>query len=270
MRPILFFLSVLCIPALCAGQSRVNSLTPKWMHSAPKSKSKVIQYKTIILINPSEQNVSTLALGELARNVENEWTIQEREMYSQANKLRREGTRIVENDRVQIDTIEIHADGKVVTLNCKLADEFWGIKDGVKRYYALYQLSANRYAVFDKVYPTNYYGIGPLFMSVIPGVGQYYKGDPVKGSLFMGGCLVTGIGAFFLENQRQAYKNQLSQTHDINLIRKLSANEQNCATARNVTIGLAAAAYLYNLIDAAIAPGARKVKVKPGGVNFSF
>lgn len=270
MKNFLILACLLGVPVICAGQSRANNLTPKWMHSIPKAKSSRIQFETIDLINPSGQNVGTLALGELARKVNNEWDVRTHNMNLETNKTLRDKDGIVGSVREKIDTIEVHADGKNITLNCMLADEWWVTKKGRSHYYALYQLAADRNVVFDRVYPTNDYGVGPFFMSIIPGAGQYYKGDPAKGTMFLGGCLATGLTALFLENQHEACVSQLSQTHDINQIRKLSADQQNYATARNVTIGITAALYLYNLIDAAIAPGARRVKVKPGGVNFNF
>ena len=270
MRHFLILVCLLSVPVICAGQSRANNLTPKWMHSTPKAKSNRIQFETIDLINPSGQNVGTLALGELARKVNNEWDVRTHNMNLETNKTLRDKDGIVGSIREKIDTIEVHADGKNITLNCMLADEWWVTKKGRSHYYALYQLAADRNVVFDRVYPTNDYGAAPLFMSIIPGVGQFYKGDVLKGSLFLGGCAATGAGVVFLESQRKACRNQLSQTHDINRIRSLSADEQNYAIARNVTIGVTAALYLYNLIDAAIAPGARRVRVTSGGVNYSF
>lgn len=267
-RLILFFLLV---PTLCLGQSRSNRLVPKWMHSIPKSESSVITYETVFLIDPNVRSVEAEALSQLSRNLGNNAIVKEDAIVVSSEELvnNRRG-RLIDGRFKRSDEIRRNIEGEAVQINYMLADEWWGRKRGQNLYYALYQLSSTPNVVYDNVYATNRYGISPFFMSVIPGVGQFYKGDPVKGSIFMGGCVATGVGAFFLENQRQACENQLSQTHDINMIRKLSADQQNYATARNVTIGITAALYLYNLIDAAIAPGARRVKVKPGGVNFNF
>lgn len=270
MKHLILLSFLLIMPVYCFGQNRANQLTPKWMLSVPKANSTYVKYETVLLRNPKGQSIGVQALGELSRKINNDWTIQSRNMFLQANETERDQTRIVRSDRIQIDTIEVYAEGKIITVNCVLADEWWVDKRGENHYYALYQVASNDYASFDRVYPTNDYGVGPLFMSLIPGTGQFYKGDAMKGSLFLGGCVLGGTGILLLENQRRVCITQMSQTHDINLIKRYSADERNYMIARNVTIGITGALYIFNLIDAAIAPGARRVKTFPGGINYSF
>lgn len=271
MRRVVFLLLLALLPAVvCTAQNRADKLTPKWMRSAPKSQSMGIRYVPVTVMNPQAKGVGAEALEQLSRNIQNDWTISQSIKSSQTDEIRRENGQITGSDRRQVSSIDIMADGEPVTVNCMLADEWWSQKPGDRRYCALYQVATNNYAVFDNVYPTNNYGAGPLFMSIIPGVGQFYKGDPVKGGLLLGGCAVTGAGVVFLESQRKAFVNQMSQTHDVNLIKKYSASERIFAVARNVTIGACAALYIFNLVDAAIAPGARKVNVSPGGINIRF
>lgn len=270
MKRIVFLLLVAALPVFCSGQSRADRLTPRWMHSTVSSHSQGVRYVAVTVVNPSGQGIGAQALDQLARTVQNDWTITQTIKTSQTDILQKENGQLSGSERRQVSVLDIVADGQPVAVNCMLADEWWSQKPGDRRYCALYQLALNSGAVFDNVYPTNDYGATPLFMSIIPGVGQFYKGDVLKGSLFLGGCAATGAGVVFLESQRKACRNQLSQTHDINRIRSLSADEQNYAIARNVTIGVTAALYLYNLIDAAIAPGARRVRVTSGGVNYSF
>lgn len=113
-------------------------------------------------------------------------------------------------------------------------------------------------------------GIGPMLMSLAPGVGQMYKKEYLKGGLMMAGTFA-GIGGIILcESQRQTYAAQVTQTHDINVIRQLQANQQNMLVARNVLIGVTALVYVYNLVDAAVAPGNRRVQVTGNGIAFAF
>lgn len=271
MRKVIILLFLVLVPsAFCAAQNRADKLTPKWMRSTVTTQSMGIRYVSVTVMNPSSKNVGAEALDQLSRNIQNDWTISQSLKSSQTDEIRRENGQITGSDRRQVSTIDIVADGQPVTVNCMLADEWWSRKPGDQRYCALYQVATNNYAVFDNVYPTNQYGIGPMFMSIIPGVGQFYKGDAVKGALLLGGCAATGAGVVFLESQRKAFRDQMSQTHDVNLIKKYSADERNFSVARNVTIGAFAALYIFNLVDAAISPGARKVKVTPGGVSFNF
>lgn len=265
---VLMLATALSVP--CCGQGRDSRLMPKWMRSTVLSQSQGIHYVSVTLMNPSGQEVGALALDQLSRNIQNDWTISQSLKSTQIDRIDRENGHLSGSGRTQMSTVEIMADGQPVTVNCMLADEWWSGKSGDKRYCALYQVAENDHAVFDNVYPTNDYGIAPFFMSIIPGVGQFYKGDAAKGSLLLGGCTLTGVGAIFFENQRKSCRDQMAQTHDVNLIKQYSADERNYKMARNVIIGTTAALYIYNLLDAALAPGARRVKVTPGGVNISF
>lgn len=113
-------------------------------------------------------------------------------------------------------------------------------------------------------------GVGPMLMSLAPGVGQIYKKEYLKGGLLMGGTVAGVTGIVLCESQRQAFAAQMTQTHDINVIRQLQAKEQNMLIARNVFIGLTSVAYVYNLVDAAVAPGKRQVKLTGTGIAYSF
>ena len=44
--------------------------------------------------------------------------------------------------------------------------------------------------------------------------------------------------------------------------------KSNWETGRNICIGAAAAIWIYNMIDAAVAKGARRVEVKPAGRGY--
>ena len=44
--------------------------------------------------------------------------------------------------------------------------------------------------------------------------------------------------------------------------------KSNWETGRNICIGAAAAIWIYNIIDAAVAKGARRVEVKPAGHSY--
>lgn len=78
----------------------------------------------------------------------------------------------------------------------------------------------------------------------------------------MGGCAALAVGVIFTESQRVDYMDKIGRTHDADFILDYLHKADNFETARNICIGTAAALYLYNLIDAIAAPGARRVVVK--------
>ncbi len=118
--------------------------------------------------------------------------------------------------------------------------------------------------IYDKIEVSTKYGAAGLWRSaIVPVWGQMHKGSYLKGGLIMGGIVAGAAGIAAAETQRGAYISKIGQTHD-SKAKKFYANKaDNLATVRNVCIGKAAAVYLYGLIDAIVAPGAKRVIVTP-------
>lgn len=120
--------------------------------------------------------------------------------------------------------------------------------------------------LFDNVTVTDRYGARGLVRSiVIPGWGQLYKGSTLKGCLILGGTAAIAAGIIFTENQRADYVRKIKATHNQNLIKSYRTKRDHFATARNICIGAAAALYVYNLVDAIVAPGASRIVVRNYG-----
>lgn len=101
---------------------------------------------------------------------------------------------------------------------------------------------------------------------IIPGWGQYYAGEKTRG-VFMGiSALATGITALALQldyaNKKDDYNEILSEYYNersieareamvpaVDAIRKRAYDAE---TARNISLGIFAAVYAYNLIDAVL------------------
>ena len=255
-------LSVLLLSLFsAAGQGRMDTrLTPKWLGGQNDSRFKVIR-----LDQPSLSPAA--GLGKLVERLGDDWNVSQSTQLQNYDILERENGRMASGHSRQVSQLDIIADGKPVSVRCMLADEWVSRKGG--GYYALYQV-ADAGRDFVPFHITDRYGATPVFLSLIPGVGQFYKGDALKGSLFLGGCALGGAGVVFLESQRKACISQQQQTHDVNLLKQYSADERNYSIARNIVIGITAALYLYNLIDAGAAPGARRLVVDSNGIRYSF
>ena len=142
-------------------------------------------------------------------------------------------------------------------------DEYWERMDnGDYRYYALFAVSdRGDQTVFDRFDVTRTYGTAPIFMSIIPGAGQLYKGNTVKGWCMLGGA-VLGVGAIvFCENERASYTTKIKEQPKHAQTYKTKAD--NYETARNVAIGVTGALVVWSVIDAAVAPGVTRIKVRP-------
>ena len=120
--------------------------------------------------------------------------------------------------------------------------------------------------VFDRVYKTNSYGVGPAVLSIVPGLGQMYKGSTVKGLCLLTGVAACGVGALLCDNERADYKNKIKEQPQF--AQSYNNKAKNFETARNVCIGVAAAVWLYNIIDAATARGSTKIVVSPAMGTF--
>lgn len=125
----------------------------------------------------------------------------------------------------------------------------------------LYAVSdKNTTPAFDNFTLTHKYGAKPVLMSVIPGVGQIYKGQRAKGYTILcseAALLGVSIGTAVEVNHYKKLKKDNpgfnnSWDSKISFFRNL----------RNTSLIMAGGLYIYNLIDAAVAKGARRVIIK--------
>ena len=163
--------------------------------------------------------------------------------------------------------------GKDVSLYIKDVDEYWKYtKDGKIQLTKLYAKSTSaNFSGFEELELTTGYGAKGLWRSaIVPGWGQFYKGDNLKGTLFLGGTALCAVGIIVTDAQRSDYTKRIKQTHDVNQIKAYQTKRDNSETARNVCIGAAGALYIYNLIDALAAPGAKRIVQSKKNRQYSF
>lgn len=163
-----------------------------------------------------------------------------------------------------------------VSVVLKKVDEYWEAFAGanssiVYQCYTLYAIAENPdFPVFDEISFTYKYGGDALWRSaLVPGYGQIYKGQTVKGVSIMGGEALLIGGVIFCESQRTSFQRKSKETHNIDKVRNYLDNADNYTTYRNICIGAAAALYVYNIIDAVVSDGRKKTVVKPGHVYIS-
>lgn len=181
-------------------------------------------------------------------------------------------------DKIQLDSLRFDGDsrttyrlsfqsqdGKIAEVFAQLVDDWSQFENDVDmcgfELHQLYAVSAyNVKPQFDNFSLTTNYGLKPLGLSIIPGLGQIYKGQPVKGyailgaeALFIGGAVYTALEMGHYD--RMANRNPVFYD-----------SYQSKATyyrqMRNICFVAGGALYIYNLIDAAFAKGARRVVIK--------
>lgn len=163
-------------------------------------------------------------------------------------------------------TIDMEVAGEQFRLQGTVVDEYVaGRERGLYKLHTLYMVAVTNSPVFDRTHLTTSYGVAPVAMSVIPGMGQIYKGSMAKGLCMLGGEAVAAIGIILCENQRADYKAKMHEQP--RFAKSYNTKANNWETGRNICIGAAAALWIYNIIDAAVAKGARRVKVSPANGN---
>ncbi|MFI3301726.1 MAG: DUF5683 domain-containing protein [Rikenellaceae bacterium] len=234
---------------VCA-QKKSERIQPRWVNNAPKSSNPRQQY---IVVEDLGQDITELRTNSNT-NLNN--YIKKEVQVKGAGKSEIQEARV--NDYMQFLTkinVENYSQQKI--------DEYW-VRTSTShyRYYSLYAVSTTPGVMFEQARVTDRYGARGLWRSaLVPSWGQFYKGSKVKGGLILGGIVASGIGVIFTESQRSDYAYKATQTYDVNHIRTYLNKSSNYETARNICIGSAAAIYLYNLIDATVAPGAKRVKI---------
>lgn len=164
-----------------------------------------------------------------------------------------------------ITSISYSNDASTEVFLTKLVDEYWKENnvDGTIQYdyYALFAVSAqDKNTNFDHFSKTTQYGMNGLVRSLIPGVGQIYKGSKLKGTSIMAGEALLVGGIIYSESMRSSYhKKMIEQPKHAGEYNSLADNWQ---TARTIFSSAAVALYIYNLIDAAVANGARRIVIK--------
>ena len=246
---------------------------PKWINRPPQSISGNYTYTFI----ETSANALTLDAGRnkclqmlsLDRGLMNSLTISYRgqeEIHSNSTTVNSEFNENIQETMVEVITY----DGKSIEVTARIIDEYYNQKNSMM--HTLYQVGITDNPIFDMAYTTNKYGAKGL-MSVIPGLGQFYKHHYLKGGLMLGGTAVLAGGIIFTEVCRADYAKKIGMTHDKKAMAVYANRRNNFALARNICIGATAALYVYNLVDAIITPGAKYIKfqkVNRNGSSYSL
>lgn len=148
----------------------------------------------------------------------------------------------------------------------QLVDEWSSFSDDINtwgfEFHQLYAVSEHAGAVpeFDSFSVTRDYPAKAALMSIIPGLGQIYKGQSGKGYAIMASEAVLVGGAIYSAVE-MAHYNRLSK-NDAVYGGSFRSDVTTFRQLRNVCLIAGGALYLYNLIDAAVVKGARRVVVK--------
>lgn len=267
----LFFSSILCFTPLYAQTvlDKSENIRPQWLRSAPPKSGATFQYYITEAENETLTKSKNDCLIDLAERVGKD------QHFSGATYTTGQLDQVKGQETYYLE-YHFKLEGQKKRIVYKKLDDYWEYiiyNNGRSGYrcYTLYTVAKNPDApvFFDEVTFTRQYGMRGLTRSVIPGFGQLYKGEKVKGLCIMGGEVLLLGSALVFENMRADYIKKTRQTQNVTHIRTYSNKAGNCSTFRNVALGGAAALYIYNLVDALVSPGAKRTLVKKNRLVFT-
>lgn len=265
---LLIALAILFICPLEAYSAKRKSakLKPRWVTETPVASNSSYYFKVVYVDNGNDlETARPLAAKELIRNIEQTQKITVEDALHYTSRETGNADRIEEASDMVYD-LKVKTEGEPVYIRCEKQAEYWEESDeGGRHYFKLYALYAvarkGMKPAFDNVTFTPKYGARGFVRSlIIPGWGQLYKGNTVKGACMLGGEVAFVAMIIAGENLRASYKKKMKEQPSH--LKTYNTKADNWENVRNVCIGGAAALYVYNLIDALVADGRERAVVR--------
>lgn len=98
-------------------------------------------------------------------------------------------------------------------------------------------------------------GMAVLKSALVPGLGQFHKGQTGKGIGFLVGEAVSIGGIVAGQSMRHTYINKMNSTNNASLKKQYADRANMFTTVRNISVGATAAVYVWNVLDAIISRG---------------
>lgn len=241
---------------LTALYSQAYSQRPPWMRGDMPNRSNVSYYFKVTLgegrTRTEARNNALLELvGELSRNqgvmIKGQDIL---ENLSQSHgSVYDESTR--QQSRYRFETEEFNACFDV-------ADEYY---EG-NACWMLFEVAYNPEKVwFDKLeFTTDYKGAALWRSMVVPGWGQMYKRSMGKGITILSLQVATIAGICVCDNLSKSYRNKALSEWNNSVRENYNDRSASYRNVRNGCIIAAGAVYVYNLVDAIAAKGAKRYK----------
>ena len=268
-------LCIICLAVALICQTNLyakvksDKIKPQWVtRELPESKSGTYVFVRAHGEGGSLVTAKQVAFSEMIHKLEVERKVTiDTDLTIQSNLEMNAGS--TKSSYKQEAIMNVKESGRQYQVVCREIDEYYEIKDGNYQVDVLYTVadkSLFRGSYDDKITVTTRYGAAG-FLSIVPGVAQYYKGSITKGSLIIASEVLALGGVILCENNRATYVKYMSE--DPGHAAEYNAMAATWETGRNVFIGAAAAIYVVNLIDAFAAKGAKRVVVKKNRATFN-
>ena len=237
---------------------------PSWLSEVPVASNNTFEYKVIVIHASNSSEARALVPREITHYVETTQKVQ----ITSVSKISSETHHGNVSGETSFNMMAL-VEGDPVNVVVKIIDEYYETDGKLPAYYFLCAVGNTKAktVVFDKVQITDKYGTKGLWRSAIcPGWGQMYKGSKGKGIAILGAEALAVGGMVAFEGMRSSYVTKMHQQPQF--AQRYAAKATNCKNIRNGIAAAAAAIYVYNLIDAVAAPGARWLKTTGNGFAF--
>ena len=281
MRYFTLAILIVCSTWMAQADNKSDRLRPQWMtKQLPTPRSAGYIFVKAEGSGSSLEAARQSCLVELASYLETERGLQINSHFQQYSSMtttknyneHRSSNANMAYDFTQTDNfnMEVIEKGRKINMVCRTIDEYW-VKTGdtyfVTTLYTVADQNMYGGSYYDRISTTSRYGAAG-FASVIPGAGQFLKGDVAKGVSFLVADVACAAGIILCESTRAAYAAKVKQQPQYAL--QYSTRANNWATGRNICLGVTAGIWVWNVIDAFAAKGARRVIVKPQRGYFSM
>ena len=228
---------------------------PKWVGNTPHELNNSYKFVEVISFGSSIEGARMDAKQQLDMN----------EQLQNAIKVNIEtGTKTHEEETIvngkanakykEEVAIKMSTTGETCKLQAYAVDEYdAGRQGGLIKLHTLFMVAVQDKPTFDRTYLTTNYGATPVVMSIIPGLGQWYKGSKVKGVCMFAAEAAAVAGILICNNEANTAEKNIKL--EPKFAKHYEDKKSSWETGRNICIGAAAAIWVYNMIDAAVAKG---------------
>lgn len=249
-----YLLLMICLIGL-SGQAFADR-RPPWLRGIfPKQSNQTYYFKTMQGYGANSfearQNAIAGLIGDVARS--QGVTVQGTDIMKTLSQNR--NGRIYEHSSLQ-STYRLNFD--TFDTAFEIVDEY----EDRKGYYLFFEVAHNPERVaFDKIELTADYKGAALWRSmIIPGWGQMYKRSTGKGLTILALEAVSAVGIVVCHNQSNSYYNKALVERNMNLREAYQDKSTTYRHVRNGCIAAAGAIYIWNIVDALTAKGAKRYK----------
>lgn len=255
------------------AQNASDKIKPKWMRQLPNSPRVSYIFSTTVSSGRNLDELRVKNLSDFVADLGLEKGAVAVTDYSSSEYEHSISKNGVTGDFAESTfSVKSSIKGEPVSFNAKAVDEYWQRLDSGE--YLLTRLYARGPAgskvEFDNFVKTDKYGFADNWRAIIPGWAQMHKGSYLKGGLIAGGAVSLAGGAVFCGLTRKDYLSKMANTHSSSVKQQYITTANNMATGMYCCLGGFAALYIYNIVDAFVAPGARRIVVTGRGVAINF